>query len=152
MSDLTEHGYTPSDSLDAEIDLYDSEVISIKGVIAALNQTRQTKDTSVEGWRREIIQRFEDIGLKVRVILHEIEQVEIGTGVREGQILTDITIVGRLDEMKVGQFDHDRQRHEVRSNILGVNQPGLSGKISTSYSMAPDTKGQKQTKSGLILP
>lgn len=149
MAEPTTHGYAPSDSIDAEVDLYDSEVIAVRGVIEALNQTRHTKATSVEGWRREIVQRFEDIGLKVRVVLHEIEEVEVGTGVTPGQILTSITIVGRLDEMKVGEFDHDRQKHEVRSNILGVDQPEATGTAPISI---PTSSGEKRTSSGLILP
>ncbi len=153
MTEPTEHGYSPNDSINAEVDLYDSEVIAVRGVIEALNQTRHTKATTVEGWRREIIQRFEDVGLKVRVTLHEIEEVEVGTGVSPGQIMTSITIVGRLDEMKVGDFDHDRKGHEVRSNILGLDQPGATGKAApiTVPMSSPGAK-EKRTASGLILP
>lgn len=140
----------PSDGLVVDIDLYDSDVLKIEQVVKELNRTRATKSTTVEGWRNEIVQRFEDAGFRAQVTLQQIEEVQAeGKATqKDGRVFTTISIVGRTEDIHVGEFDHDRQRDEVRSNILGRNAQGniKSARVALSQESA------KRTKSGLILP
>lgn len=134
------------DSLVSDIDLYDSEILAIEGVVKVLNTESRRKETTVEGWRNEIVNRFAEINMRASVVLHSIEGIEDDEGLmhvpEDTRILTTITIEGRIDEPT--EFDHDRMRHEVQANIRGLDQPEAPSRL-----IVP---GVKKTASGLIVP
>jgi hypothetical protein len=137
----------PSDDLVVDIDLYDHEVLKIEKVVGALNRTRATKSTTVEGWRNEIEQRFAEAGFKVNIVLQQIDEIQAeGKATqKDGRIFTTISIVGRIEEMHVGEFDHERQGAEVRANLLGRNTSGYEPAKKT-FGM-----GTRRTASGLYV-
>ena len=144
-----------SAALESDIDLYDSDVIKIEKVVGALNHSRLTKTASVEGWRNEIEQRFGEIGFKVNIVLSQIEGTQVDDGPMvptEGtRIHTLISVQSRVDEIKVGDFDHDQMRYEVQNNIRGVaGEPVKDKPISITVPGMP--KGTTTTASGLIVP
>lgn len=146
-----------SDSTDVtlEFEPYDSEILKIEQVIEALNVTRRTKDTSVEGWRNEISDRFFEAGFKVNITLYEVEGVQVDDGpikpVKGKRIHTVISIEGRADDMKVGEYDHERQGAEIRANIRGLaSQPTPDKKVSVQMPGLP--QGMTTSSSGLIVP
>lgn len=137
-----------STELDTEVELYDSDVLAIEGVVKDLNQARQ-RVTTVDSWRNEIINRFAEINLRADVVLRSIEAVEDHEGFMhtpdDTRILTTITIKGRIEQE--AEFDHDKMAHEVRANIRGLNQPTADGAISV-----PVNGLAKKSPGGLYLP
>ncbi len=83
------------------------------------------------------------------MVLHEISGREDGAGNYEkaDQILTSITVQGRVNDILVGEFDHDRERYAVRKSV------GLQGASGAAFfpSAAPKSP-ERKTASGLILP
>lgn len=121
-------------------DLLDSERLAIAKVGSEIQQNVSFKSRELSSVQREIRERFEEIGFVVRVDFYE----KVYEGHLEGVQYPSITLVRRCEPTK-GEFDHDRMRHEVRSNILGKNQ---QGNVQTTQ-VAP---GWDQKKSGLIVP
>lgn len=119
-------------------EIADSEILEIERVLTTLNQRALDKSHSFEAFEREIKERFEDVGFVVAVSWYEFG--------REGQVgavpnaaMPEITITDRCERKP---FDHDRQVHEVTSNILGL--PGQEGVIKTNTSgMNRLVKGHK---------
>ena len=109
----------------SQVDLMDTEILRVEKVTQALNQRQGKMGTNLEAFRKEIIERFADIGFKVDVKVYTTDQ--------EGLYAFDIDITDRL----AGQFDPDRQVHDVTNDILEL---GDSGVINT-----------QQTASGLHL-
>ena len=140
------------DEVQVDIDLYDSDVLKIEAVIKALNHTRAHKSTTVEGWRNEVTQRFAEAGFRVNVVLQQIDEIQVeGKATqKDGRIFTSITIVGRTEDIKVGEYDHERQRDEVRRNIQGRNAQG--NVKAPTVAVSGGTGGSKRSHSGLILP
>lgn len=98
------------------IELYDHDIFSIEKVLAQLNK-KQHKSVNLEDFRREIIERFEDIGLVVNV--------KVYTTAEEGVFAFDIDIYDRCERKP---FDYERQAHEVRNDILEI-EPEKKGQI-----------------------
>lgn len=117
--------------VNATIDLYDHEIPKIEGVLDALNRrvgkVVDNVEDEVDSFVEEATNRFAEIGLRVAVLMMP-EQAD--ARIRSPHI----TINGRTEDH---EFDHDRQVHEVTSDILGI---------------APDGGGVIKTKSGLYLP
>lgn len=90
------------------IELYDSEFFAIEKVLAALNQ-KQKKNVNLESFRKEIIERFEDIGLIVRVKVYDTDQYKV--------YRFDIDIYDRCERK---DYDYEKQTWEVRKDILGI--------------------------------
>lgn len=90
------------------IDLYDSEFFDIENVLASLNQ-KQKKNVHLESFRREIIERFEDIGLIVRVKVYDTNVADV--------YAFDVDIYDRCEKL---DYDYDQQTWEVRKDILGI--------------------------------
>lgn len=105
------------------IDLLDSEILEIEKVINAIN-AKQKKRVDLEGFRKEIIGRFEEIGLGVGVRAYM-------TNV-EGVVGFEIDIERRIEPKP---FDHDRQVNEVVNDLLGLGEGGV---ISTKGLLKPD--------------
>lgn len=97
------------------IQLYDSEILQCEKVLAELNKS-QGKRRDLEDYRKEIIGRFEEVGLVVTVLVYDttIESV----------YAFDIQIEGRT-----GKFDYDPDQmvHEVREDILELLPPSERG-------------------------
>jgi hypothetical protein len=136
-------------TVECDLDLYDSDVLAIEQVVGALNTSR-TKATTVDGWRREITERFAEAGFKVSVVLRQVEAVERSDGTLAKTtntfIHTTITIDERVDPE--GEFDHQRMAHEVQSNIRGLKGQDDVRKKQVAMGGA----GMTRTDSGLYLP
>lgn len=95
------------------IDLHDSEILRIERVVNVLNERRGTS-LPLEAFRREIIERFaEQAGLKVNV--------KVFTTTQEGLYAFTVEIIDRLG----GEFDPDRQVHEVTNDLLELGEGGV---------------------------
>jgi hypothetical protein len=106
------------------IELLDSEVDAIQKVWDALRDRHQKAFRNYDDVEREIVGRFADAGFIVHVSWYKYAI----DGVPQSDAASpEITIVGRCDPKH--EFDHDRQVHEVTSNILDI--PGQEGVIKT---------------------
>lgn len=101
-------------NLNSLIDLYDSDFFVIEQIAKKLNES-SGKLRQVEGFRKEIIERFEEAGLRV--------DVKTWSTNLDGAYAFDIEIVDRCERLSHG-FDHDRQAWEVQNAILGLDDPG----------------------------
>lgn len=121
----------------------DSERIEINRVFAELRENIG-KHRERSSFQREARERFAEIGFVVRVdfyqSLHEDHLPE-----DERTHYPEISFLGRCEPVKIGEFDHERMGHEVRSNIIG--KKGQDNVQKTQ--IAP---GFSSTKSGLIVP
>jgi len=99
------------------IDLYDHEFLGIEQVATALNASVGTR-RNVESFRKEAVERFEELGLVV-----DVKGWYTDT---PGLYAFDIEIVDRCERLRHG-FDHDQQRHEVQTAMLGIDTPGALG-------------------------
>lgn len=144
-----------SAEVQADIDLYESDVLKIEKVVGALNHSRLTKTSSVEGWRNEIEHRFSEIGFKVNIVLSQIEGTQVGDGplvpTQGTKIHTLISVQERIDEIAVGDFDHDQMRHEVQHNLRGHTDQATKEK-KTSISVSGLPANTTTTAAGLIVP
>lgn len=107
------------------LDIHDSEIIRLEAVKKALME-RQATVVNLEAFRKEAIERFAQAGFDVFVQCYETDQV--------GAFAFDIDILGRIE----GDFDPDRQVHEVTNDLLELGEGGVI-KV-------------KNSSSGLIVP
>lgn len=89
--------------LTSAIPIYDHEKDGINQVVSALRD-KQRSMVNLEAFRREVIGRFEEIGLVVNVLVYETSQSDLWW--------FDIEIVERTDPRP---FDHERQAEEVQA-------------------------------------
>lgn len=110
--------------LESDIDLYDHERIKINAVASTLREAIG-EHRNLEGFRREIMNRFAEIGLvtDVRVFTDE--------SAAEPVYAFKVLITDRT-EVTEDEFDHDRQGYEVRSNILNLDQKDSPNKTSVA--------------------
>lgn len=101
-----------SGEVNSLIDLNDSDIEKIGQVVAVLNARREHY-VILEAFRREAIERFEDIGFKVDVKTWE-------TNI-EGVVLFEIEIQDRLE----GEFDPDKMVWEATTDYLGLGEGGV---------------------------
>lgn len=125
------------------INLYDSEIIKVEGILEKLNERRtKTSRMSYEAFTDEAKNRFLEAGLVTSVRWYEagVER-EDGTMQKiEGTLIPEIVITGRTD--KKFAFDHDRMSHEVQSDLL---QLGTGGKLKLT---AEDARKILETQKG----
>jgi len=110
------------------INLYDSEIIKVEGILDKLNERRtRTARMSYEAFTDEAKNRFLEAGLTVSVRWYSAGVANPdGTMTEvEGTLIPEIVITGRTDA-KSFVFDHDRMSHEVQSDLL---QLGTGGKL-----------------------
>lgn len=93
--------------------LYDSEVLQIEKVTSRLME-RAASRRDYDAFDREIRQRFEEIGLVVKINWWS-------TNV-EGVLSPEVDFVGRTEKHT---FDHDQMVHEVTNDILDIGQGGV---------------------------
>lgn len=111
---------TASSEITSQIEIHDHEILQLERVVEHLNAQRG-KMRDLEDFRREIIERFEEVGFAVHVIVNETDQA--------GVFWFTISITDRVS----GQFDPDRQVHEVTSDLLDL---GTGGVIKTDKAKA----------------
>jgi hypothetical protein len=98
--------------LSSLIDLNDSDILTIERVVQRLN-AKQGQRMSMDGFRREAIDRFADAGFKVNVRAYTTNQ--------EGLYAFDIEIAERLE----GQFDPDQMVYEATRDVLDLGEGGV---------------------------
>jgi hypothetical protein len=103
-----------------QIDLYDSEIIQVEKVLEKLN-AKQGSYVPVEAFRKEAIERFEEIGLVVNVQVYSC--MDEGGKPLDDVYAFDITISDRCERKP---FDFDRQRFEVINDVAGI-EPDMKG-------------------------
>jgi len=94
------------------IDLNDADILRLEGVLRRLN-ARVGERLPLEAFRKEIIERFGDVGFKV--------DVKVWTTGREGVYAFDIEIQDRIE----GQFDPDQMVFEATRDVLGLGEGGV---------------------------
>lgn len=95
------------------IDLYDTEVDKIHAVLTTLKERAESR-RDFDAFDREIKERFWDAGFKVTVNWFHTDQAEVK--------MPEISVVGRVEEGE--EFDHDRLRHEIVNDVLGLGTGG----------------------------
>lgn len=93
-------------------DLNDSDILALERVVMILNE-RQGMALPMEGFRKEIIERFGQAGYKV--------DAKVWTTNQEGLYAFDIEIIDRLE----GQFDPDQMVYEATNNVLDLGEGGV---------------------------
>ena len=101
-------------NLDSLIDLYDSDFFKIEAVAKKLNES-VGKPRQMEGFRKEILERFEEQGFRVNV--------KVWSTPVDGVYTFDVEIVDRCEPLRNG-YDHERQAWEVQNAILGLDDAG----------------------------
>lgn len=101
--------------VDVQVDLYDSDIPRLENVLRALSPA-QGHRVNLEGFRKEVIERFGEEGFGVDVKVYEKEYL---SGETVYQFNIALTSVKRSEE-----FDHDRMAHEVQHDILDISEPG----------------------------
>ena len=119
-------------SIESLIDLYDSEILQVEKVVMKLNE-KQGQTLPLESFRKEIIERFAEIGLVVSVAVYD--TTVDGVNPLDGVYSFVAQIEGRTDKL---DWDPDRQVHEVRTDILDL--------------LPNSEKGQWIKSSGLVVP
>jgi hypothetical protein len=114
MSDLT-----------STIDLTDSDILKVEQVIKVIND-QQGRRTDMDGFRRQIIDRFHDAGFVVEVKCYTTNQ--------RGLYAFDIEIRDRVE----GEFDPERQVYEATNDILGLD--GVNGGVIKSAPLLAQPK------------
>lgn len=115
------------------VDIYDSEIPLIEGVLAQLN-AKVGKPMVVENFRKEAIERFAEIGFKVLFRTFDTTQ--------PGLYTFEVDIVDRMEPEAHG-FDHAKQSWEIQHALLGIDTPGAmtpSGFITPPKSVSMNTK------------
>lgn len=139
--------YSGGTEVGSDIDLYDSEIVQIRQVIADLSQNIG-KPRNLEAFRQEAINRFGEIGFHVEVRLYEAhDPMRLS---KRTFIHPAITIQDRI--VHEDEFDHARQSREVQTNTLKVK--GAETVEQTPRVSLAGLDGDKfsKAKSGLFLP
>lgn len=105
----------PNSDLTKTIDIYDSEIESVEGLLHYFQEKSRNGSVDYDAFQREIKDRFHAIGFIVDVVWYE-------TNVK-GVIIPEIVIKDRTSSDFV--FDRDQQVHEVTHNLLGLNEGGV---------------------------
>lgn len=127
--------------IESDIDLYDSDRNELARLANWLNEQNVGKPRNVQKYAEELVERFHKIGFHVEVRMYVDEDIATGeTLIWYPYIL----IEARVEPEE--EFDHDKMRFEVRSDILGVNAEGNVQKKMVGQA------GYGRTPSGLIVP
>jgi len=95
------------------IEVNDEDILKIEKVLAKLNEKQGRGGVNLDGFRREAIERFENIGFKVEVKVYETNE--------SGVFAFDLDITDRLE----GEFDPDRMVYEATHDILELGEGGV---------------------------
>jgi len=94
------------------IDLHDSDILQMEKVLKLLRK-RQGENVPLESFRKEVVDRFAEIGFKVSVQVFE-------TNV-PGVYAFDFDITDRLE----GEFDPNQQAWEATHDVLELGEGGV---------------------------
>lgn len=108
-------GRKPEATVDATIELYDSDILAIEGVIAKLNNEDVGRARELEDFVQKTKELFFEIGLRVDVLMW--------TSNVDGTYVPEITINGRVDAHH--EFDYDKQVHQVTNDLLELGEGGV---------------------------
>jgi hypothetical protein len=92
----------------AIVDLYDHEIIEAEAVLKKLHE-KQRSHQGLESFRKEIVERFAEIGLVVFAKIYDTNE--------EGVYAFEVEIRGRTEAI---DWDPDQQVDEVRKDILDL--------------------------------
>lgn len=98
------------------LNIYDEDVLNLQGVHRAL-EGRTYKSHNLDAFEREIVERFQEIGFVVDVKWYTTHSNGVPVA---GVFAPVVEVTGRCAAIKAGEFDHDRQRHQVVNNLLGL--------------------------------
>jgi hypothetical protein len=98
------------------VTLYDTELLAAEKVLHALN-AQVGKHRTLERFRKEIIGRFEEIGLVMDVVVWE-------TTTSGPPYAFEVAPIGRTEKVN---WDFDRQAHEIRNDVLEILPPSERG-------------------------
>lgn len=102
----------------SQIELYDSEIPIVESVLRALNQKVATM-SSVDAFDREAKDRFRNAGFEVSINWYDAIVND------ERCYLPEIAITGRIERKDDDLFDHERQAHEVQTDLLELGEGGI---------------------------
>lgn len=94
------------------VDLHDSEIMVLEKVVEGL-QDLQEKPLNMEAFRKDAIERFAHAGFRVTALVYDTSV----TGVYAFDF--------QIEERLAGEFDPDKQVHEVTSDILDLGTGGV---------------------------
>lgn len=117
-------------SLTANCEIYDSEILKIETVLEILNR-KVGSSTNLEGFRKEILDRFARIGFVVDVRVYS-------TNV-PGTYSWEIQINDRTDNTA---WDPDQMVHEVTNDLLDLGTGGVI-KTNTAEEAAKRREAEK---------
>lgn len=100
------------------LNILDSEVAQLGEVVAWAQEQREKGRTSMESFRKAVVEKFAAVGFRAKVKCYETTEKDT--------YAFDFEILGRVENKP---FDFDRMVHEVRSNVLGL--PGDHSVIKT---------------------
>jgi hypothetical protein len=98
---------TPGGVIDVQIELNDSEILEIERGPWAYMQSRQQTRMNLEDFRRTVVDKFAEIGLKATLNAYTTKVPEV--------YAFEVVVHDRLGGK---EFDPDRQVHEVVNNLL----------------------------------
>ncbi len=107
------------------VDLYDHEILAAEGVLKALHE-KQRSHQNLESFRKEIVERFAEIGLVVYAKIYETNQ--------EGVFAFEVEIRGRTEAV---DWDPDQQVHEVVHDILDILPNSEKGQTIKTQKIRP---------------
>lgn len=93
------------------LNIYDHEVETLQRIHRALKD-RTYRSHNLNEFDAEITERFADAGFRVSVKWYDTDQ--------KGVFIPEIEVIGRVDALQPGAFDHDKLRHEIVNNYLGL--------------------------------
>lgn len=128
-------------SVEAAIDLYDSERVAIRDKVFPAIHAAQGSKRSIQGFVDEVTNRFhQDAGLLVEVTVWENEIANASRPMEERLYGFKVYIHDRVKPE--AEFDHDRMKHEVRSDVLGLRggDDRTSKKVSMSSPQAAPSR------------
>jgi hypothetical protein len=104
------------------IDLYDSDLDKIHRVQIALNRWAEDRGWRVEldSYRRQVIERFNDVGYDVDVIVTREEDRPDKDETAYNEFTVQIN--SRIERK---EFDFDQQVHEQTHDLLGIGESGF---------------------------
>lgn len=98
------------------LNIYDEDVLKLQAVHRQL-EGRTYKSHNLHAFEEEILERFAEIGFKVDVKWYTVHS----GGIEQAGVFAPVVeVIGRCDPLTAGEFDHDRQRHQVVNNLLGL--------------------------------
>lgn len=114
------------------VDINDSDILRIEEGPIRWARAQQFKRMDLDAFRRDLIDKFAQVGFKADVLVYS---TDAGPDV----FAFDMVIQDRLD----GEFDPDRQVHEVVNNILELPDQD-KGWIKTDESLLAAERAMRE--------